>query len=65
LEKGDVDVAWNLLPDQILDVKESPRVNILTGSGFHLFYMGMKVKLLEPLGDERVEMPSAGPLLLQ
>lgn len=54
LEKGDVDIAWNLLADQILDVEGKPGIDILRSPGFHLFYMGMNVVLSKPLSDERV-----------
>jgi len=54
LEKGDVDIAWNLLPDQIIDVEGKPGIEILRSPGFQVFYVGMNVVLSKPLSDERV-----------
>ncbi|MBI4670673.1 MAG: ABC transporter substrate-binding protein [Chloroflexi bacterium] len=53
LEKGDVDVAQNLTPEQIGDVTKKPGVTFAKGNSLLLFYVGMNVTV-KPLDNEKV-----------
>lgn len=53
LEKGDVDIAWNLLPDQIEDLRDEEGIRIKETSTFYIRYFAMNVSY-EPLSHEEV-----------
>jgi len=53
LEKGDIDIAWNLLADQIVAVKGVKGIEIVESPAFQLFYIGMNVGF-KPFSDARV-----------
>ncbi len=53
LEKGDVDVAQNLTPEQIADVITKPGVTSTKGNSLLLFYVGMNVGV-KPLDNPKV-----------
>lgn len=53
LEKGDVDIAQNLTPEQIADAKTKPGVTSITGNSLLLFYIGMNVGV-KPLDNPKV-----------
>ncbi|RMF90628.1 MAG: ABC transporter substrate-binding protein [Nitrospinota bacterium] len=53
LEKGDIDVAWNLLADQVKAIEGKPGIKIAKGPTFRLMYVGMNVGV-KPLSDNRV-----------
>lgn len=53
LEKGDIDIAWNLLADQIVAVKGVKGIEIVESPAFQLFYVGMNVGF-KPFSDARV-----------
>jgi peptide/nickel transport system substrate-binding protein len=53
LEKGDIDLAWDLLPDQAKALKKSKDVVISECATFYVRYMGMNVGF-EPLGHPKV-----------
>lgn len=53
LEKGDIDVAWNLLSDQIVALKGNKDIEIVSSPAFQVFYIGMNVEF-KPFSDIRV-----------
>jgi peptide/nickel transport system substrate-binding protein len=53
VEKGDVDVAWDLLPDQINKLKDNPDIEIHQTTTFYVRCVGMNVGY-EPLGKSEV-----------
>ena len=53
LEKGDVDIAWNLLSDQIQALKGSNDITISSTPSFSVLYVGMNVGF-KPFSDARV-----------
>lgn len=53
LEKGDIDIAWDLLADQVNALKDKPGIKIAQGPTFRLRYVGMNVGV-KPLSDNRV-----------
>lgn len=54
LEKGEVDIAWDLLPDQIVDLAGSPDISIQESPTFFIWYIGMNVGKVEAFADNRV-----------
>ena len=53
LEKGDVDIAWNLLSDQIVALKTNKDISIASAPAFAVLYIGMNVGF-QPFSDVRV-----------
>lgn len=53
LEKGDIDIAWDLLPDQIKKLRDDPNIEIYETSTLYTRYVGMTVGY-EPLGKPEV-----------
>jgi len=53
LEKGDIDIAWNLLPEMITDLKGKSGIAILETPTFSFHYAAMNVGY-EPFSDVRV-----------
>jgi peptide/nickel transport system substrate-binding protein len=53
LEKGDIDIAFNLNHEQLKDIEETDGVHVVHGYGDSLSYVGMNVGI-EPFGDQRV-----------
>ena len=53
VEKGDLDIAWEMLPDQIVELKKNKDIKIETATGTILYYVGMNVSY-GPLKDNRV-----------
>ena len=53
LEKGDIDIAWDLIPDQIEKLRDNPDVNISKTSTVYTRYIGMNVAY-EPLSKSEV-----------
>jgi peptide/nickel transport system substrate-binding protein len=53
LEKGDIDIAWNLLPDQLAALKDNKDVSIVSAPAFQVFYLGMNAGS-KPFNDPRV-----------
>jgi len=53
LERGDVDIAWNLLPDQLQALKSNNDISITATPAFQVFYVGMNVAY-KPFSDARV-----------
>lgn len=53
LEMGDIDIAWDLLPDQIKKFKDNPDIQVYETPTFYVRYVGMNVGY-EPLGKSEV-----------
>jgi len=53
LEKGDIDIAWNLISDQIVALKSNKDITISATPAFQVFYVGMNVGY-KPFSDARV-----------
>jgi peptide/nickel transport system substrate-binding protein len=53
LKKGDIDVAMDLLPEQITEVKAIPEIVVSEKPAFQVRYIGMNVSF-EPLSHEEV-----------
>ena len=53
VEKGDIDVAWEMLPDQIKELKKNPDLQVKSVPGMPIYYLAMNVKE-GPLADNRV-----------
>jgi peptide/nickel transport system substrate-binding protein len=52
-EKGDLDIAWELFPDQVKALEGKPNVSIAKFPGTQIYYVGMNVSK-GPLADKRV-----------
>jgi peptide/nickel transport system substrate-binding protein len=53
LLRGDIDVAWNLLPDQIAELKGQPGLKFIETPTFTYYYAGMNMGY-GPFADEKV-----------
>ena len=53
VEKGDIDIAWEMFPDQIKELKKNPDLRIESSPGTAIYYIGMNVTK-GPLKDNRV-----------
>jgi len=53
LERGDIDVAWNLLPEMIADLKAKGQMNIIETPSWSFHYLAMNVGY-GPLGNVKV-----------
>lgn len=53
LERGDIDIAWNLLPDQLAAMKDNKDISIVSSPAFQVFYLGMNAGS-KPFNDPRV-----------
>jgi len=53
LERGDIDIAWNLLPDQLAALKDNKDLSIVSAPAFQVFYLGMNAGS-KPFNDPRV-----------
>jgi peptide/nickel transport system substrate-binding protein len=53
VEKGDIDIAWNMFPDQIRELKKNPDLRIESSPATTIYYVGMNVTM-GPLKDNRV-----------
>ena len=53
VEKGDIDIAWEMFPDQIKELKKNPDLRIESSPATVIYYMGMNVTK-GPLKDNRV-----------
>jgi len=53
VEKGDTDIAWNMFPDQIKELKKNPDLRVESIPATAIYYMGMNVTK-GPLKDNRV-----------
>ncbi len=53
VEKGDIDIAWELFPDQVKALEGSDGLNIAKFPGTTIYYMGINVSA-GPLKDKKV-----------
>lgn len=53
LERGDIDVAWNLLPEMVADLKKKTGFNIIETPSWYFHYLAMNVGY-EPLSNVKV-----------
>ena len=53
VEKGDIDIAWEMYPDQIKELKKNPDLRIESSPATIIYYVGMNVTK-GPLADNRV-----------
>ena len=53
LENGNIDIAWDLQPDQVMRLEENPDIQIQNTPSFQLVYLAMNVKH-EALGKSEV-----------
>ena len=53
VEKGDIDIAWEMFPDQIKELKKNPDLRIEGSPATTIYYVGMNVTM-GPLKDNRV-----------
>ena len=53
VEKGDIDIAWEILPDQINELKKNKDLRIESSPATIIYYVGMNVTK-GPLKDNRV-----------
>jgi peptide/nickel transport system substrate-binding protein len=53
VEKGDIDIAWEMYPDQIKELKKNPGLRIESSPATIIYYVGMNVTK-GPLKDNRV-----------
>jgi peptide/nickel transport system substrate-binding protein len=53
VEKGDLDIAWEMFPDQIKALKQNPDLRIESIPATQIYYLGMNVSK-GPLQDNRV-----------
>ena len=53
LEKGDIDIAWSLTPDQIEEVRDKVGIKVVSVPAYEKVYLGMNVGF-KPFSDERV-----------
>ena len=53
VEKGDIDIAWELFPDQVKSLQANPDLTIEKFPGTTIYYIGMNVAK-GPLADKRV-----------
>ena len=53
VEKGDIDIAWELFPDQVKALEANPDLTIEKFPGTTIYYIGMNVSK-GPLADNRV-----------
>ncbi|UCD79415.1 MAG: ABC transporter substrate-binding protein [Desulfobacterales bacterium] len=53
VEKGDIDIAWEMYPDQIKELKKNPVLRIESSPATIIYYVGMNVTK-GPLTDNRV-----------
>ncbi|MFQ6124647.1 MAG: ABC transporter substrate-binding protein [Candidatus Heimdallarchaeota archaeon] len=54
LQEGDIDVAWDLLTDQINEIRNTQGIRIQWTTQFNVAYVGMNMYKFEPFRDERV-----------
>jgi len=53
VEKGDIDIAWQMLPDQVSEMAKNNDLHIVKFPATQIFYMGMNVTH-GPLADKKV-----------
>ncbi|MCJ7830816.1 MAG: ABC transporter substrate-binding protein [Desulfobacterales bacterium] len=53
VEKGDIDIAYELFPDQVESIKANPDIKIQSIPATQIYYVGMNVTM-GPLKDNRV-----------
>ncbi|MEJ2169077.1 MAG: ABC transporter substrate-binding protein [Desulfobacterales bacterium] len=53
VEKGDIDIAWEMYPDQIKELKKNPELRIESSPATIIYYVGMNVTK-GALADNRV-----------
>jgi len=53
VEKGDLDIAWQMLPDQATGMAKNPDLHIVKFPATQLYYLGLN-GARPPLGDNRV-----------
>jgi len=53
VEKGDLDIAWEMFPDQVKALEKNPDIEIARIAALQIWYIGMNVKE-GPLADNRV-----------
>jgi peptide/nickel transport system substrate-binding protein len=53
VEKGDIDIAWQVFPDQIKELKKNPDISIATVTALPIYYVGINVTA-GPLKDPKV-----------
>ena len=53
VEKGDLDIAWQMLPDQVIEMAKNKDLRIAKTTATQILYMGMNVTH-GPLADKRV-----------
>lgn len=53
VEKGDIDIAWEVYPDQIKELKKNPNLRIVSAPATIIYYVGINVSK-GPLKDNRV-----------
>lgn len=54
LQVGDIDIAWDLLTDQINELQGTEGIRVQTTTQFRLAYVAMNMGKFEPFKDERV-----------
>ncbi len=53
VEKGDVDIAWQMLPDQVREMEKNPNLHIVKFPATQIVYVGLNVTH-GPLADKKV-----------
>ena len=53
VEKGDIDIAWMVFPDQIKELKKNPDISINSVTALPIYYIGINVTA-GPLKDPKV-----------
>jgi len=53
VEKGDIDVAWEMMPDQVKELEKNQDIKIARIAALQIWYVGMNVSK-GPLADNRV-----------
>ncbi len=53
LERGDIDIAWNLLPEMVADLKGKPGFNVIETPSWYFHYLAMNVGY-EPFSNVKV-----------
>jgi peptide/nickel transport system substrate-binding protein len=53
VEKGDLDIAWEMFPDQVKELEKNPDIQIARTAAIQIWYLGMNVTQ-GPLKDNQV-----------
>lgn len=55
IQNGDADMAFDITPDQVNDLKNEDDINVINGVDLRAYYLGMNVEK-EPLDNQKVRM---------